>query len=56
MTNIRLRIEDAVPGMGLGSVGHSLFAGTTSLDHKGSSNTQVAYRMARVTAARVETI
>jgi hypothetical protein len=56
MTNIRLRIEDAIPTVGFGSVGTSLFAGAGPMSGRGSSTTTVAYRMAPVTAAMVETI
>ena len=56
MTNIRLRIEDAIPAVGLGSVAHFPYAGAPSAGREGSSNTQVAYRMARVTPAGFETI
>ena len=34
MTNIRLRIEDAVPTMAFGGVAISLFAGTTPMAGK----------------------
>ncbi len=56
MTNVRLRIEDAIPAVGLGSVGHFLYAGAPSTGRTGLSNTQVAYRMAKVTPAGFETI
>jgi hypothetical protein len=55
MTNIRLRIEDAIPTVGFGSVGTSRFAGAGPLSGRGST-TPVAYRMAPVTPVMVETI
>ncbi len=56
MTNIRLRIEDATPMVGFGSVGTTLFAGVASTSSRGSGATPVAYRMAPVTPVMVETI
>ena len=55
MTNIRLRIEDAIPVVGFGSVGTAHFSGTTTGSRE-SSTTPVAYRMAPVSPAKVETI
>ena len=52
MTNIRLRIEDAVPEMQFGSVGGSLF---TELGWNGTRELRgapVAYRMTPVVPAR----
>jgi len=56
MTNIRLRIEDATPMVGFGSVGTTLFAGVGSPSGRGSLATPVAYRMAPVAPGMVETI
>ena len=56
MTNIRLRIEDAIPAVGLGSVSHFLYPGAPTTGCKGLSNTKVDYRMAKVTPAGFETI
>lgn len=55
MTNIRLRIEDAIPAVGFGSVGTAHFSGTTTGSRE-PSTTPVAYRMAPVSPAKVETI
>jgi hypothetical protein len=55
MTNIRLRIEDAIPAVGFGSVGTAPCSGTTP-GSRGPSTTPVAYRMAPVSPAKVETI
>ena len=56
MTNIRLRIEDATPMVGFGSVGTTLFVGASPTRGRGSLTTPVAYRMAPVGPATVETI
>ncbi len=56
MTNIRLRIEDATPVVGFGSVGTTLFAGGSPTSGRGSLTTPVAYRMAPIGPAAVETI
>ena len=55
MTNIRLRIEDAVPTVGLGTVGILPWAGAGPTSAKAPTPT-VAYRMAPVTWAMGETI
>ncbi len=55
MTNVRLRIEDAIPAVGFGSVGTPSFSATTT-GRWGPATTRVAYRMAPVVPARVETI
>jgi hypothetical protein len=62
MTNIRLRIEDAIPAVGFGSVGTAHFSGTTTGSREPSTTpvayrmAPVAYRMAPVSPAKVETI
>jgi hypothetical protein len=55
MTNIRLRIEDAIPAVVLGSMGDS-FATHAGSAAARSVVTPVAYRMAPVTPTRVEFI
>ena len=55
MTNIRLRIEDAIPVVGFGSDGTAHFSGATT-GSRGPIATPVAYRMAPVSPAKVETI
>lgn len=56
MTNIRLRIEDAAPVVGIGSVGTPLFAEAGLARGRGSLAATVAYRMDAVTPARGETV
>jgi hypothetical protein len=56
MTNIRLRIEDAIPTVGLGAVANSAFVGAISMGGRGSLTTPVAYRKTPVIPAKVEAI
>lgn len=53
MTNIRLRIEDAIPTVGFGSVGNMPRARANPTV---SRSLAIAYRMAPVTSTTFETI